>query len=111
MHKSTKGMSPSQNGLQVCFRKNVHFGPFSWVIAHASGQFSGTAKPDGFRKTHVVVVVKCPKVLQSELQISNNVPTFRAVFVAKAHASCQFSGTDKPVGFHKTHIVGVLKCP
>jgi hypothetical protein len=42
MHNSTRGMSPSTNGLQVRFRENVRFGPFSWVIVHDfqhSGQF------------------------------------------------------------------------
>jgi hypothetical protein len=34
MHNSTRGMSPSQKGLQVRFRENIRFGPFSWVIAH-----------------------------------------------------------------------------
>jgi hypothetical protein len=34
MHNSTRGMSPGQKGLQVRFRENVRFGPFSWVIAH-----------------------------------------------------------------------------
>jgi hypothetical protein len=34
IHNSTRGMSLGQKGLQVRFRKNVHFGPFSWVIAH-----------------------------------------------------------------------------
>jgi hypothetical protein len=31
---STRGMSPGQKGLLVRFRENVHFGPFSWDIAH-----------------------------------------------------------------------------
>ena len=42
MHNSTRGMSPGQKGLQVHFRENDRFGPFSWVIAHDfqdSGQF------------------------------------------------------------------------
>jgi hypothetical protein len=42
MHNSPRGMSPGQKGLQVRFRENAHFGPFSWVIAHDfqhSGQF------------------------------------------------------------------------
>jgi hypothetical protein len=42
MHNSTMSMSPGQKGLQVRFRENVRFGPFSWVIAHNfqdSGQF------------------------------------------------------------------------
>jgi hypothetical protein len=42
MHNSNMGMSPSQKGLQVRFRENVRFGPFSWAIAHDfqdSGQF------------------------------------------------------------------------
>jgi hypothetical protein len=42
MHNSTRGMSPGQKGLQVRFRENVRFGPFSWVIEHDfrdSGQF------------------------------------------------------------------------
>jgi hypothetical protein len=34
MHNSTTSMSPGQKGLQVHFRENVRFGPFSWVIAH-----------------------------------------------------------------------------
>jgi hypothetical protein len=34
LHNSTRGMSPGQKGLQVRFRENVRFGPFSWVIAH-----------------------------------------------------------------------------
>jgi hypothetical protein len=37
-------MSPGQKGLQVRFRENVRFGPFSWVIAQDfkdSGQFFG----------------------------------------------------------------------
>jgi hypothetical protein len=34
MHNSTKGMSPCPKGLQVRFRENIHFGLFSWVIAH-----------------------------------------------------------------------------
>jgi hypothetical protein len=41
MHNSTRGMSPGQMGLQVRFRENIRFGPFSWV-AHDfrhSGQF------------------------------------------------------------------------
>jgi hypothetical protein len=33
-HNSSKGMSQGQKGLQVRFRENVHFEPFSWVIAH-----------------------------------------------------------------------------
>jgi hypothetical protein len=33
MHNSTKGMPPGQKGLQMRFRENVRFGPFSWVIA------------------------------------------------------------------------------
>jgi hypothetical protein len=35
-------MSPGQEGLQMRFRENIRFGPFSWVIAHdfeVSGQF------------------------------------------------------------------------
>ena len=42
MHNSSKGMSPGQKGLQVRFRENVRFGPFSCVIANDfqdSGQF------------------------------------------------------------------------
>jgi hypothetical protein len=34
IHNSTMGISPRQKGLQVRFRENVRFGPFSWVIAH-----------------------------------------------------------------------------
>jgi hypothetical protein len=47
MHNSTRGMSPSQKDLQVRFRENVSFGPFSWVIAHDfqhSGQFFSTSR-------------------------------------------------------------------
>jgi hypothetical protein len=33
MHYTTRGRSPSQKGFQVCFRENVRFGPFSWVIS------------------------------------------------------------------------------
>jgi hypothetical protein len=42
MHNNTRGMSTSQKGLQVRFRENVRFGPFSWVVAHSfqhKGQF------------------------------------------------------------------------
>jgi hypothetical protein len=42
MHNSTRCMCPGQSGLQVCFRENVRFGQFSWVIAHdfqQTGQF------------------------------------------------------------------------
>jgi hypothetical protein len=42
MHNNTSGMSPCLKRLQVRFRENVRFGPFSWVIAHDfqdSGQF------------------------------------------------------------------------
>jgi hypothetical protein len=68
----------------------LRFGPFSCAIAHASGQFSGTHKPDGFRKTHVVGVLKCPEALQSEQRNSNDVPTFWVVFMGYiAHASGQ----------------------
>jgi hypothetical protein len=31
MHNTTRGRSPGQKGLHVCFRENVRFGPFSWV--------------------------------------------------------------------------------
>jgi hypothetical protein len=42
MHNKTRGMSPCRNGMQVHFRENVCFEPFSWVIAHDfqhQGQF------------------------------------------------------------------------
>jgi len=32
------------------------------------GQFLGTARPDGFRETHVLGVPKSPEALQSELR-------------------------------------------
>jgi hypothetical protein len=47
MHNRTRGMSPGQKGLQVRFRENVHFGPFTWVIAHDfqhPGQFFATSR-------------------------------------------------------------------
>jgi hypothetical protein len=34
MDNSTRGMSPGQKGFLLCFRENVRFRPFSWVIAH-----------------------------------------------------------------------------
>jgi hypothetical protein len=34
MDNSTRGMSSGQKGLQLRFRENVRFRPFSWVIAH-----------------------------------------------------------------------------
>jgi hypothetical protein len=100
-------------GIQMT---SLRFGLFSWAIAHASGQFSGTVKPNGFRKTHVVGISKCPKALQSELRNSNDVPTFRAVFVGHTlranfrHLS-KVSGTVKPDDFRKTHVVCIPKCP
>jgi len=36
------------------------------------GHFSGTAKPDGFRETHIVVVPKSQEALPSELRNSND---------------------------------------
>jgi hypothetical protein len=47
MHNNTRVMSPGQKGLQVRFRENVRFGPFSWVIAHDfqhSSQFLATSR-------------------------------------------------------------------
>jgi hypothetical protein len=42
MPNTTRGRSPGQKGSQVRFRKNVHIGSFSWVLAldfHQPGQF------------------------------------------------------------------------
>jgi hypothetical protein len=47
MHNSTRGMSPGQKCLQVRFRENVRFGPFSWDVAHDfqdSSQFFATSR-------------------------------------------------------------------
>jgi hypothetical protein len=32
MHNTTRGRSPGQKGLQVCFRENISFEQFSWVM-------------------------------------------------------------------------------
>jgi hypothetical protein len=37
MHNSTRGTSLGQKGLQVRFRENVRFGPFSWISTRFSG--------------------------------------------------------------------------
>jgi hypothetical protein len=81
-----------------------------------SGQFSGTVKSDGFRKTLVVGVLKCPEALQSELR-KTNVPTSgrfcgleHTLWVNFRHSG-QFMRTAKPDGFHKTCVVGVPECP
>jgi hypothetical protein len=64
--------------VSACFRGLLHTlrANFRHLV-----QFSGTAKPGSFRKTHVVGILKCLESLQSEPQNSNDVPTFRAVFM------------------------------
>ena len=84
----------------------------NFINAH---QFSGTAKPVHFCETHVVGVPKSPQALKSELWKSNDGSvlgrfhrlwhSLRADFIHPG----QFSGTAKPGGFHKTHVVGVPK--
>ena len=45
--------------------------PFRVNFMHPS-QFTGTAKPIGFRETHFIGVPKSPKVLKSELPNSHD---------------------------------------
>jgi hypothetical protein len=62
MHNSTRGMSPGQKCLQVRFRENVRFGPFSWVVAHDfqdSSQIFATSRicTDSIYKTFGEVMI------------------------------------------------------
>jgi hypothetical protein len=62
MHNSTRGMSPGQKGLQVRFRENVRFRPFSWVVARDfqdSSQFFAASRmcTDSFNKTFGEVLI------------------------------------------------------